>query len=210
MSAPAKPRAFVLYAHPVPDSFAAAVHAATVETLEEAGWEVDDCDLYAEGFDPRLTREEREGYHDVGPNLEPVADYVARLRAADGLFLCFPVWNFGYPAILKGFFDRVFLPGVSFALEDGKVRPALGNIRTLAACCTYGASRWRAFLAGDPPRRTVTRPLRYCLHPRARTRFLALYDMNRADHSARAAFLARVRRDLAALDLPPPREAGAD
>ena len=30
---------------------------------------------------------------------------------------CFvhPVWNFGYPAILKGFFDRVFLPGVSFS-----------------------------------------------------------------------------------------------
>lgn len=192
-------RALVVYAHPVPGSFAAAVHAATLEGLSDAGWEIDDCDLYAEGFDPVLSRAEREGYHDVGPNLAPVDEYVARLRAAEGLFLCFPVWNFGYPAILKGYFDRVFLPGVSFRMEDGKVAPALSNIRTLGAACTYGASRRRAFLAGDPPRRVVTRPLRYCLHPRVRTRYLALYDMNRADQTARAAFLARVRREMAAL-----------
>ena len=192
-------KALVLYAHPVPDSFAAAVHGETLAALAASGWQVDDCDLYAEGFDPRLTREEREGYHDVPANLGPVAGYVERLRAAEGLFLCFPVWNFGYPAILKGFFDRVFLPGVSFRMEDGKVVPALDNIRTLAACTTYGATRWRALLAGDPPRRVVTRPLRYCLHRTARTRYLALYDMNRADQTARAAFLARVRREIAAL-----------
>ena len=46
--------------------------------------------------------------------------------AAEALVLSFPVWNFGYPAILKGFFDRVFLPGVSFdLLDDGGVVPAL-------------------------------------------------------------------------------------
>ena len=55
-----------------------------------------------------------------------------RLQAAEALVLCFPVWNFGYPAILKGFFDRVFLPGVSFKMVDGKVRPNLWNIRKLA------------------------------------------------------------------------------
>ena len=37
--------------------------------------------------------------------------YVERLLQAEALVLSFPVWNFGYPAILKGFFDRVFLPG---------------------------------------------------------------------------------------------------
>jgi hypothetical protein len=35
-------------------------------------------------------------------------------RRAEALVLAFPVWNFGYPAILKGFFDRIFLPGVAF------------------------------------------------------------------------------------------------
>ena len=47
---------------------------------------------------------------------------------AEALVLSFPVWNYGYPAILKGFFDRVFLPGVSFELVNGKVQPILHNI----------------------------------------------------------------------------------
>jgi putative NADPH-quinone reductase len=192
-------RAFVLYAHPVPDSFCAAVHKTTLEGLEASGWEIDNCDLYAEDFDPRLTRAEREGYHEVGPNLAPVASYVDRLRAADALVLVFPVWNFGYPAILKGFFDRVFLPGVSFDLADGKVRPALTNIRTVATATTYGGTRLRAFLAGDPPRKVVMRPLRFVMHPQVRMRYLALYDMNRADDAARARHLARVRREMSAL-----------
>jgi NAD(P)H dehydrogenase (quinone) len=42
-----------------------------------------------------------------------VQGYVDRVLAAQALVLVFPVWNFGFPAILKGFFDRVFLPGVS-------------------------------------------------------------------------------------------------
>jgi putative NADPH-quinone reductase len=192
-------RAFVLYAHPVPDSFCAAVHAETLQALDGAGWQVDDCDLYAEEFDPRLSRAEREGYHEVGPNLAPVADYVDRLRAAEALVMVFPVWNFGSPAILKGFFDRVFLPGVSFDIADGKVRPALSNIRTVAAATTYGAMRLRAFLAGDPPRKVVMRPLRYVMHKNARVSYTALYDMNNADAAARAAHLARVRAAMAAL-----------
>lgn len=192
-------RAFVLYAHPVPDSFCAAVHGATLEALDGAGWQIDDCDLYAEDFDPRLSREEREGYHEVPANLGPVARYVARLRAAEALVLVFPVWNFGYPAILKGFFDRVFVPGVSFDLTDGKVRPALSNIRTVAAATTYGGTRLRAFLAGDPPRKVVTRSLRFVMHPKARLRYMALYDMNRATDAMRAAHLARVRAEMSAL-----------
>ena len=58
----------------------------------------------------------RRSYHDTATNTGPVQTYVDRLRAADALVLVFPVWNYGYPAILKGFFDRVFLPGVSFDL----------------------------------------------------------------------------------------------
>ena len=136
-----------------------------VESLRQAGHEVDDCDLYAEGFDAVLSRSERVGYHDLASNRLPVAGYVARLQAAEALVLCFPVWNFGYPAILKGFFDRVFLPGVSFKLVDGKVRPNLWNIRKLAAVTTYGGSRWRALLMGDPPRKLVCRVLRGVCHP---------------------------------------------
>ncbi len=192
-------RVLVLYAHPNPESFAAALHSTVVEALTAAGHEVDDCDLYAEGFDPVLSRAERVGYHDLSTNTDPVAGYVARVQAAEALVLCCPVWNFGYPAILKGFFDRVFLPGISFKLVDGKVRPNLWNIRRLVAVTTYGGTRWRALLMGDPPRKAVCRVLRAVCHPTARPRYLAHYDMNRATPEGRAAFLARVEAQMRAL-----------
>jgi putative NADPH-quinone reductase len=189
-------RVLVLYAHPVEDSFNAALHRATVRALEAAGHAVDDCDLYAEGFDPVLSRAERIGYHDLEKNRGPVASHVERLRSADGLVLNFPVWNFGYPAILKGFFDRVFLPGVSFQLQDGKVVPALSNIGRLTAVATYGGTRLRAMLMGDPPRRLVTRVLKVTTG--ASISYLAHYDMNRSTDITRAAFLARVESHMKA------------
>ena len=188
-------RALVLFAHPCPESFSAALHARVVSVLAERGWEVDDCDLDAEGFQPVLTAAERRGYHEVGDNVVSVAEYVARLRAADALVMVFPVWNFGYPAILKGFFDRVFLPGVSFRLEDGRVKPNLTHVRRLAAVTTYGGTRMRARLAGDPPRKSVTRAVWHVCRPHT-MKYLALYDMNRATQARRAAFLSRIEREM--------------
>src|SRR6185312_4877987 len=130
-------RVLVLFAHPVETSFQAALHRAAVGALKDAGHQVDDCDLYAERFDPVLSREERMNYHDVAINRGPVDGYVRRLLDAEALVLVHPVWNYGYPAILKGFFDRVFLPGVSFSLsEKGGYTPTLRKVKRLAAVCT--------------------------------------------------------------------------
>jgi NAD(P)H dehydrogenase (quinone) len=190
-------RALVLFAHPCEESFSSALHRTVVETLNGRGWDVDDCDLNAEGFSPVLTAEERRAYHDIAVNAGPVQSYVERLQRAEALILVFPVWNFGYPAILKGFLDRVFLPGVSFRLEDGLVQPNLTHIRKLAAFTTYGGTRWRAFLAGDPPKKSVTRAVWYVTQAE-KTRYLALYDMNRATDADRARFLGRVTEEMKA------------
>ncbi len=187
--------ALVLFAHPCPESFNAAVHRVVIDTLTSNGWTVDNCDLNKEGFNPVLTEPERRGYHEEPDNIKPVESYVARLQATDALVMVFPVWNFGYPAILKGFLDRVFLPGVSFKLENGGVRPALTNIKKLAACTTYGGNRFRAMLNGDPPRKCVTRAVRYsCGLPK--TRYIALYDMNRNTQPILEAHLLRVRAEM--------------
>lgn len=191
-------RALVLFAHPCEESFGASLHRSIVQTLEHRGWDVDDCDLNAEGFQPVLTTEERRNYHEEPGNIEPVRDYVERLMAADALILSFPVWNFGYPAILKGFFDRVFLPGVSFRLENGKVLPNLTQIKKLAGVTTYGGTRWRAFMAGDPPRKHFTRALWHVTRPE-RMKYLALYDMNRATEADRKTFLAKVEQQMSVL-----------
>lgn len=190
-------RVLYLYAHPLRQSFHFAIREAAREGLAQAGHEVDLCDLYAEGFDPVLSAAEREGYHAIPSNREPVEGYIQRVQRAEALVLSFPTWSYGLPAILKGFFDRVFIPGVSFTLVDGMARPNLTHIRKIAGISTYGRPRWNAMLVGDPPRKAVTRYLRVLTAWQASARYLALYDMNRATEARCGAFLARVRGEMA-------------
>jgi putative NADPH-quinone reductase len=185
-------RVLVLFAHPLDDSFHATLHRTAVTALRAAGHEVDDCDLYAEGFNPVLSADERRHYHDLSRNRDPVAPYVARLQAAEALVLCFPTWCFGPPAILKGFFDRVLLPGVSFNLVNNVAQPALTHLRHIAAVVTYGRPRYMAWWVGDPPRRIVTRYLHWLTGKRAKRHYFAHYHMNKATPESCARFIARV------------------
>ncbi len=186
-------RILVLFAHPVETSFNAAIHATVVKTLRARGHEVDDCDLTAEGFDPVMSRQDRLEYHDVAVNRTRVAPYVDRLLAAEAIVFSYPVWNMGFPAILKGFVDKVFLPGVSFYLKpNGDYVPCLHNVKRLAAVCTYGGTRFRTILAGDPCRRVVKRVLISICAPGARCDYVAHYDMNHSTPGRRVRFLNQV------------------
>ena len=164
-------------------SFGAALRKQTVAALRSRGHEIDDCDLHAESFNPVMGEQERTQYHHVVLNRAPIAAYADRLLAAEALVLIYPVWNEGFPAILKGFFDRVFIPGVSFTIgPDGAPVPNLQKLRKLAAVCTYGANRTTSFLLGDPPKRVVKRLVRSMPGHAVRCDYLAHYDM---DHSSR-------------------------
>ncbi|MCL6609586.1 MAG: NAD(P)H-dependent oxidoreductase [Geminicoccaceae bacterium] len=193
-------RVLHLYCHPLGESYHAALRAAAAEGLARAGHTVDLLDLYAEGFDPVLSAEARRRYHDTSRNRRGLEAYVERLLRAEALVVQFPTWCFGPPAMLKGFLDRVLMPGVAFDLADpARVRPLLHGIRSLAGIVTYGRDRLTALWMGDPPRKIVTRYLRWFVAPGARVRYLALYHMNTADERRRAAFLDRVREELARL-----------
>ena len=186
-------RVLVLFAHPVESSLGAALHTKLVETLRARGHKVDDCDLNAEGFDPVMTRLDRIDYYNLTVNRRRVAPYVDRLLAADALVFSFPVWNMGFPAILKGFVDKVFLPGVSFNLkDDGSYVPCLHNIKRLGAVCTYGGRRLSTFLMGDAPRRFLKRSMRLNYAPGVRCDYLALYDMDHTKLERRVKFLKAV------------------
>ena len=178
-------RVHVVYAHPIPTSLTGRLHATVVEGLTEAGHEVDDLDLYAAGFDPVLSPEHRAGYLDAPGNRAPVEAYVARLQAADALVLCHPVWNFGWPAILKGYFDRVFLPEVAFVFGKNRLGPGLSptSASSPASRPTARSAGGHAVL-GDPPRKNGTRFLRAVCHPRVKVGYHALYDVDRTGADA--------------------------
>jgi NAD(P)H dehydrogenase (quinone) len=191
-------RVLVVHAHPVETSFNRSLFHAVTEALAAGGHQVDAMNLYDEGFDAVLSREERTHYEDVPGNLTPsVKPYVDRLRAAEAIVFVHPVWNYGYPAILKGFFDRIFLPGVSFILADGEVRPAFENIQRAAFVTTYGGDRWRTMLMGDPPRRLARRWAWATFRTKRPPKYLALYDMNNNREPELKAFLAKVRAEFA-------------
>ena len=189
-----------VYCHPLPESFHAGIRDAALAGLREAGHSIDLLDLYAEGFDPVLSAEGRRHYHDVSVNQRGLEAYVARLQAAEVLVVQFPTWCFGPPAMLKGFVDRLMMPGVAFDMSDpAHVRPILDSLKQIVGVVTYGRPRWMALAMQDPPRRLVTRYLRWFAAKRSKAEYLALYHMNTASEARRHAFLDKVRRRMARL-----------
>ena len=196
-------RVMVLHAHPEAKSFSRALYNTVLDTLTASGHEVDPVDLYAEGFNPVLSREERLNYHDVPDNVTPeLKPYVDRLMKAEGLVIVHPVWNYGFPAILKGYFDRVFIPGVSFLLvggdgpDKGKLVPNLKHIKKVTFITSYGGDRWRTLLMGDPPRLMAKRWGWITFGGWLPPQYLALYDMNNVSPDGLKAFIARVKRAM--------------
>jgi NAD(P)H dehydrogenase (quinone) len=190
-------RVLYVYCHPLDDSFHAAICKEATAGLNEAGHQIDLLDLYAEGFDPVLSARLRRDYHDPERNRRNNEAYVDRLMAADVLVVQFPTWSFGPPAMLKGWFDRMFGPGIALDLSNvARAKPMLLHIKRITGISTYGRPRWQAILISDPPRRIIKRYLPWFTGSRARVRYHALYHMNVATDGQRGRFLAKVRREM--------------
>ena len=103
-----------------------------ISTLEAGGHTVHHLDLAADDFRAHMTTEERRAYHDEDENLiDPQAAAAAELlHRIDAVLFCCPHVTFGLPARMKGFLDRVFIPGVAFTFDDQeKLVPKLRHIR---------------------------------------------------------------------------------
>jgi NAD(P)H dehydrogenase (quinone) len=107
----------VILAHPDPQSFNHAIAKTAVAVLLENGYEVIFHDLYAEEFDPLLPTEEIPKEATLNLELEK---YCQEITSADGIIIVHPNW-WGQPppAILKGWVDRVFRPGLAYKFLDG-------------------------------------------------------------------------------------------
>jgi NAD(P)H dehydrogenase (quinone) len=188
-------RALIVYCHPQPNSFNAAVRDLVIEKLEQAGAEYRVCDLYARGFQPVLTGAEWQNYLDCPTNQTGVAEDVADLRWCDTLIFVYPTWWYGLPAMLKGWLDRVLLPDVAFLMPNDRhktIRPGLHHIKGLAVFTTCGASWWLTRLIGAPGRRTLMRGVGFLCAPGKRTAFAAHYLMDGSTPESRRRHLAKI------------------
>ncbi len=190
-------RVLVIYCHPVAESFAASAHRTVLEALAEAGHEVTEVDLYAERFDPVMSRQERLEYLNTERNERLVQRYDDQLATAEALVLVYPSWWYGMPAMLKGYFDRVWLPGVAFDVTpDGKVKTdRLRQLRRILVVTTYGAS-WSMvrLVLGDPARKLIGRAIRALCARGCRVTWCVHYKMDRARPPELRWFLQRIRQ----------------
>jgi putative NADPH-quinone reductase len=193
-------RALVVYCHPDPDSLVAAARDRVLAGLASAGHDARLTDLYADGFEPAMTADERRTHQDPGvaPDLQRYAD---DLLWADALVLVYPTWWSGQPAMLKGWIDRVWVAGVAWELPEGAnlIRPLLRNVRRIVVVTTHGSPKWMNMIEGEAGKRTAFRSIRAMCSRRTRTTWCSLYGVDDSDARDRARFLDRVERTLARL-----------
>lgn len=183
----------VVFAHPVPGSFGAAVSERAVAALEACGHEVRVLDLYADDFDARLSREEWRS-REACSSWTHLAPHVDALRWADGLVFVYPTWFGSQPAILKGWFDRVWGEGIAYDVpaDGGRVRGRLTKISSIDVVTTHGGTKAMNCIQGEPGKRVILRGMRSMCGLRCRTSWIAFYGNDQATDSDRRAFLDRV------------------
>jgi len=169
----------IVHAHPEPRSFNRALTDAAAAALRDDGHGVEIADLYAEGFDPVERAEhypqradpacfaplgEQKHASTDGALPADVRRQIDRLERTDLLILQFPMWWHGAPAMLKGWFDRVFVNG---GLYTGRMRYDAGYFRGKRAVVslTTGAPA-RAFgpLARAGDLQAMLYPVQYTLY----------------------------------------------
>jgi len=193
-------RVLAVYCHPNPASLIAAAGERVLAGLTASGHEVRFTDLYADGFDPAMTADERMTHKEPGvaPELQRYADDLAW---AEALVLVYPTWWSGQPAMLKGWIDRVWVAGVAWRMDDGDRTPTplLRNVRRIVVVTTHGSSKLVNAIQGEGGKRTVTRSIRAMCSRRTRTTWCALYGIDTSDEATRIAFLDRVEQTMAKL-----------
>ncbi len=118
----------IVTTHPDGDSLTRHLADRLAEALAHDAVEV--ADLAAEGFDPRYLLSDRHTYRVGGDYTPDVAREQDRLDRATDLVLVFPVYWWSMPALLKGWFDRVFVNGWAFGVDaDGGIVRKLDRLR---------------------------------------------------------------------------------
>lgn len=166
---------FLVYAHPEPTSFTAALRNVAVDALVDGGHRVDVSDLHAMRFDPvsdrrnfttsfdewRFDQQREEKHASVHHGFAPdVAAEMAKLKRCDVLMLHFPIWWLGMPAIMKGWVDRVFAAGVVYG---GGRHFDTGVLRGKRAMCVVTTGGPAAQYDGTRMYETIERVL-YPIH----------------------------------------------
>lgn len=147
----------IILAHPWHGSYNKAILDRVVKEIELTGASYRLIDLNKEGFNPVLKEEELKLFS-KGESIDPlVKDYQEALTSTEKLIFIFPIWWYSAPAILKGFFDKVFLKGFSYESNGPLLKGKLQNIKeALVITTSDGPTLFYKLFAGNPIKRVIT------------------------------------------------------
>lgn len=183
----------IVSSHPSPASRSATIvgHICDILTERSVSFTVDD--LYRNGFDPVLRLDEVADYYD-GIVPSDISELVTHLRDATELVVVFPLWMFDMPAMLKGYFEKVFRPNVAFRFSGNDIVPLLGNIKRLTVIATHGRSETETSASGDASRVFFETSLPVLLPGLISKMRFDLYNLDASDHTSMQDHLAALRQ----------------
>ena len=189
----------VVTAHPLSNSLCKLLTEHVVNKLTIMGHEVTIEDLYLENFDPVLTAAERESYYSGSYDSSNISKQVRRLQEAEALVLLFPTWWFSFPAMLKGWFDRVWGPGIAYdhASDLGPIKPRLDNLRKVLVVTTLGAPGWvDRLIMWRPVKKVVKVALLGACAKKSTLKYLSLYNSEKLTEQSIARFKRKIDKAL--------------
>lgn len=189
----------VVVAHPLNDSLCHYLAEQAVAHLAAKGHDVTVFNLYDEAFQPSLSGSERDSYYKNVFHSDGLHSEIEQLKRAERLVLVFPTWWFGFPAILKGWFDRVWAPGHAYdhASDLGPILPRLSNLREMNVVTTLGSPWWVDwFVLRRPVRRVLKLALLGACSRGCRFKMLSLYNSEMVSRERLGKFLARLKSVL--------------
>ena len=171
-------KCLVVITHPLQKSLCGYLAEKTVNKLADNKHDIDVLDLYEQNFSPALTETERESYYRAYDS-SAVDEHAKRLQEAEAIVLLFPTWWFGFPAMLKGWFDRVWGPGIAYdhASNFGPITPRLSNLKQVLVVTTLGSPWWvDRLVMRQPVKRTLKAALLGACAKKCNLDFLSLYN----------------------------------
>lgn len=211
----------LVWTHPVPESYSAALRDSVLESLRSLdGTEVELLDLYTSGFDPKApevpisnnavqeaphpspdTTSSTSPTQPAEPSDSPTqstpapssvtSEHRQMLLAANALVFVHPTWWDGLPAMLKAWLEHLLPDALDNDEAQDAAREITSHITDIVAITTHGSSRRVNFVQGRAGRLLLLKSLRSLCHYSCRTKWIALYSIDRASHQKRQKFLTQ-------------------
>lgn len=184
-------KVLIINGHPKEGSYSDALCAAYQEGAQKAGAHVEVLNIRDLKFDVNL----QYGYEQEMGLEEDLTMAIEKMKACDHMLWVHPLWWYGYPAIMKGFIDRTFLPGVTYKYEKGAALPTpLLKGKTARIICTADSPWWYyKFFKGSPATKQLKQgTLEFCGVKPVKTTYIA--PIRQSTEAFRLQWLDKVKK----------------